>query len=220
MGRAPFEHRRLKGLKMRRPFRSQSLAVAAFAILLPAAAQAQQGSASSNRLMFDPSGLQGSDSRKTMQPPATQTTGQSGATRQTAVPATNTPTTSTTTQPATASKPAARTTTASAPARPAAARKPAPAANSSTSQTATDSTRASERPIPREQPGALGRIDLPGGSVGYESQTSMRPYDLGDGRRVPGTDNIQRNDSSYFGLSLRMPTSSSGSSIFGRHGAD
>jgi hypothetical protein len=38
---------------------------------------------------------------------------------------------------------------------------------------------------------------------------------------VPGYDNIQRNVSSYFGLSLRMPTSSSsGSSMFGRHGVD
>jgi hypothetical protein len=66
----------------------------------------------------------------------------------------------------------------------------------------------------------LGRLDLPGGSLGYDSRTSMQPYNLGDGRRVPGTDNIQRNDSSYFGLSLRMPTSTSGSSIFGKHGAE
>ena len=36
---------------------------------------------------------------------------------------------------------------------------------------------------------------------------------MSDGRRVPGYDNIQRNDSSYFGLSLRMPTDSQSPSV-------
>ncbi len=66
--------------------------------------------------------------------------------------------------------------------------------------------RAVERPIPREQLTPIPRVTIPGGSLGYESQTSLRAYDMSDGRRVPGYDNIQRNDSSYFGLSIRMPT--------------
>jgi hypothetical protein len=45
-----------------------------------------------------------------------------------------------------------------------------------------------------------------------ERETQLKAYDLSDGRRVPGYDNIQRNDASFFGLSLRMPTSSSSSS--------
>jgi hypothetical protein len=78
-------------------------------------------------------------------------------------------------------------------------------AETSNGSTAT-SQRTSERPVPREQPNALGRISVEGATLGYESQTQMKAYDMSDGRRVPGYDNIQRNDSSYFGLSLRMPT--------------
>jgi hypothetical protein len=65
---------------------------------------------------------------------------------------------------------------------------------------------ATERPIPREQLTPIGRLSIPGGSLGYESRTAIGAYDLSDGRRVPGYENIQRNDSSYFGLSIRMPT--------------
>jgi hypothetical protein len=84
-------------------------------------------------------------------------------------------------------------------------------------RTTAGPARSTERPIPREQPTALGRLSIPGGSLGYESETSMKAYDLSDGRRVPGYENIQRNDSSYFGLSVRMPTSGS---LFRSHGAD
>ena len=178
-------------------------------------AQAQQGAVTGNRLMFDPSGLQGSDSR-TGTVPLSPTTGQSTtpkqpeapAVRRTAAPQPPTPPTA---KPVAAPKRA----TASAPARPAAARSAAPE---------TERNRAvsdNARPIPREQPAALGRISIPGGSLGYESETQIKAYDMSDGRRVPGYENIQRNDPSYFGLSLRVPTGSqSAPSLFRSHAVD
>jgi len=197
------------------------LAASAIAILLPIAAHAQTGSDSKSRLMFDPSGLQGSKGgvAKPLTSPS-PTTGQSTTPRQSQAPTvtqTVTPRPAPAARQAATPKPPARAGSP-APARPAATR-PAQA-NNTVERAPAGTARASERPIPREQPTALGRLDLPGGSLGYESQTQMRAYDMGDGRRVPGYDNIQRNDSSYFGLSLRMPTATSGSSIFGRHGAD
>jgi hypothetical protein len=195
------------------------MVASALAILLPIAAHAQTGSDSKSRLMFDPSGLQGSKGGVAKPlTPRSPTTGQSTTPRQTQTPTvtqTVTPRPAPAARQAATPKPPARAASP-APARPAATR---PAQANNTVERAPAGA-ASERPIPREQPTALGRLDLPGGSVGYESRTAMQPYDLGDGRRVPGTDNIQRNDSSYFGLSLRMPTATSGSSIFGRHGAD
>ena len=204
---------------MRRRYRNFVVA-SALSILLPIGAHAQTGSDSKSRLMFDPSGLQGSNSgaAKPLTPPS-PTTGQSTTPRQTQAPTvtqTATPRSAPAARQAATPKPPARAS--SAPARPAATR-PAQA-NNTVERAPAGTARTSERPIPREQPTALGRLDLPGGSLGYESQTQMRAYDMGDGRRVPGYDNIQRNDSSYFGLSLRMPTATSGSSIFGRHGAD
>ncbi len=71
--------------------------------------------------------------------------------------------------------------------------------------TVATQTGSTARPVPREQPN-LGRLSLPQGSLGYEGKTQMQTYDMSDGRRVPGFENIQRNNSSYFGLSLRMPT--------------
>ena len=116
-----------------------------------------------------------------------------------------------------AKQPAAPKTAKSAPAKPNS--KPAAARRlpQTTAGTLAGSARPAERPIPREQPTALGRLSIPGGSLGYESETSMKAYDLSDGRRVPGYENIQRNNSSYFGLSVRMPTSGS---LFRSHGAD
>ncbi len=157
-------------------------------VAAPVMAQAQQGGNSGNRLMFDPNGV--------------QTTGQGGARE--AAPA----------KPSTPAAPAAKK-----PAKPetkpaAAARRPSSATDD---RTAAGSARLNERPIPREQPTALGRLSIPGGTLGYESETSMKAYDLSDGRRVPGYENIQRQDSSYFGLSVRMPTSPS---PFRSHGAE
>jgi hypothetical protein len=194
-------------------------ALAAFSV----AAQAQQSSTSSDRLMFDPTGMQDVRRPQTQvqstqqQPPQQITTGQSAPKPQ---PATAQPVRQTFTPPQ---------QQAAAPAP----RRPAPTLASEPA----DSNRSAERPIPREQT-TLGRVSLPQqGSLGYESRTQMQTYDLSDGRRVPGFDNIQRKDSSYFGLSLRLPTagapSSSGSSSsfgqspsfgssssFDRHGAN
>jgi hypothetical protein len=179
-----------------------------------AAAQAQQGSVTSNRLMFDPTGLQGTESRK-LTPQATTTTGQNTApqpaAKQIATPQLPA-------APAAAPKPAARATI-SAPPRLAPARRPAQAGHT-ISDTPTGSARSADRPTPREQSPALGRLSLPQGSLGFESQTQLKTYDLSDGRRVPGYDNIQRNDSSYFGLSLRMPTGSSSPALLRDHGAN
>lgn len=92
-----------------------------------------------------------------------------------------------------------------------AASKPArPAAGTNQVQPSANAANPSERPIPREQLAPIGRVTVPGGSLGYESRTSINAYDLSDGRRVPGYENIQRNDSSYFGLSVRMPMRSHG----------
>ncbi len=177
------------------------IAVASALAVVSYAAQAQQqGSVSNSRLMFDPSSLGPAGSQpQTMTAPAPRTTGQSAqqqpATRQVIAP-----------QPQAAPpapKPAARAT-AAAPAKPTAARRAAPTERVINDTTAAQ-TRSADRPVPREQQ-TLGRVPLPQGTLGYESRTQMQTYDMSDGRRVPGFDNIQRNDLSYFGLSLRMPT--------------
>jgi hypothetical protein len=172
--------------------------------VLAANAQAQSSAVTRDRLMFDPTELQNPNSRK-LTPQTAPTTGQSVAPRESATPApapavkqsaVPRPPTTPAVKSATAPKPPARATTTT--------RRPAQA-ETGNRDTAV-SQRASERPIPREQPNALGRISVEGATLGYESQTQMKAYDMSDGRRVPGYDNYQRNDSSYFGLSLKMPT--------------
>jgi hypothetical protein len=204
------------------------IAVASALVAVSVAAHAQQGSVSNSRLMFDPNsvGTPGNKPQPLTPPAATTTTGQSAqqqpASRQVIAP-----------QPQAAPpapKPAARAASTGA-VKPAPVRRAAPTERVINDATATQ-TRSADRPVPREQPN-LGRLSLPQGSLGYESKTQMQTYDMSDGRRVPGFDNIQRNDSSYFGLSLRMPTvgapspSSSSSSSwssspssFGSHGAN
>jgi hypothetical protein len=191
-------------------------------LLAGAPALAQQGSRFNDRLMFDPNSFSGArqlDAPKQASP--TATTGQSApppATRQAvAPPAAAQPQPQATPQakPQGKPKPAARTAAAPRRAAPAERR-----IGDATSGVTTNT--AAGRPVPREETN-LGRLAIPQGSLGYESRTQMQTYDMSDGRRVPGYDNIQRNDSSYFGLSLRMPTApSSGSSPFalGNHGAN
>ena len=202
------------------------IAVASALAAVSVVAQAQQGSVSNSRLMFDPNGVGTPGNRpQPLTPPATTTTGQNAqqqpAARQVIAP-----------QPQAAppaAKPAARAA-ATAPAKPAPVRRAAPTERVM-NDTIAAQTGSTARPVPREQPN-LGRLSLPQGSLGYEGKTQMQTYDMSDGRRVPGFENIQRNDSSYFGLSLRMPTvnspspSSSSSSwgsspsSFGNHGAN
>lgn len=183
-------------------------------LLAGAPAYAQQGSRFNDRLMFDPnsfSGARQSDAPQTA-PAATTTTGQSAppAARQTVAPPQHQQQ-----QQASKPKPAARTAATPQP------RRTAPVERRIGDTTATASTRsATDRPVPREEPN-LGRLSIPQGSLGYESRTQMQTYDMSDGRRVPGYDNIQRNDSSYFGLSLRMPTAPTSSPFaLGSHGAN
>jgi hypothetical protein len=185
---------------------------------------AQQSAVTSNRLMFDPTGLQNSNSRKfTSQPasPTTQsaspTTGQNTAPRESAAPArapamrqTSAPQPPPSAKPAAKPRPPARAAER-APAPPASARRPAPAANDA-GRSRNDTARSTDRPVPREQPAPLGRLSIEGATVGLERETQLKAYDMSDGRRVPGYENIQRNDASFFGLSLRMPTSTSSSS--------
>lgn len=211
------------------------------AVLPGAAVHAQQNSMSNSRLMFDPNSV--GETRRPANQPQTATTPAAPATsgqslQQPAVQQAATP------QPQAAPKPAPRAAAAAsanpAPAKPAAA-KPAPARRPVTAErtindtTAANRNQSTARPVPREEVN-LGRVALPQGSLGYENRTQLQTYDLSDGRgRVPGYDNIQRNDSSYFGLSLRMPTlngqtpsssssspswGSSSPSSFGSHGAN
>ena len=199
--------------------RSRVIIAVAFVLFSAAAAQAQQGSVTSNRLMFDPTELRGPESRK-LTPQPTTTTGQSAAPQPpAAAPPAARQVVTPQPQPQAAPKPAPRAT-ASAPPRPAPARRPAQAGNT-IADTPTGSTRTPDRPAPREQSPALGRLSLPQqGSLGLERETKLNAYDLSDGRRVPGYDNIQRNESSYFGLSLRMPTGTSSPAYTRDHGAN
>lgn len=194
------------------------------ASLFTGAAEAQQSS--SSRLMFDPSSVQ--DSRRPAQSlqPAT-TSGQSVA-----QPAARPVQQQVQQQPVQQqTAPAPRAASAPKPAARTAAPRNQAAAPRATGDAADNTvSRSAERPVPREQPN-LGRLSLPQGSLGYEGRTQLNAYDMSDGRRVPGFDNLQRNDSSYFGLSLRMPTingpaasgggsSSPAPSSFGIHGAN
>jgi len=203
------------------------IAVASALTAVSVAAHAQQGSVSNSRLMFDPNsvGTPGNKPQPLTPPAATTTTGQSAqqpASRQVIAPQSQ--------AAPPAPKPAARAASTAA-VKPAPVSRAAPTERVINDATATQ-TRSANRPVPREQPN-LGRLSLPQGSLGYESKTQLQTYDMSDGRRVPGFENIQRNDSSYFGLSLRMPTvgapspSSSSSSSwssspssFGSHGAN
>jgi len=181
--------------------------VAGLLVAVPDMAQAQQNGGSGSRLMFDPNGLQNPGSTTFVAQPSAPTSGQAARDAPPVAPAKKTAKPSVTSDAKPSAKPAA-----------AAARR-VPQANDD--HTVAGSARPTERPIPREQPTALGRVSIPGGTLGYESETSMKAYDLSDGRRVPGYENIQRKDSSYFGLSLRLPTGSqSAPSLFRSHGID
>ncbi len=216
--------------------RSKAMIVSGIVALLLFAAesQAQQDGVNRNRLMFDPAGLQSSRGGATSLQPS-PTVGQSTTSREAttaarptaAVPPPPAPPAARHTaapqqsaapapKPAAANpKPAARTATT--PPRPANTRRPPASENAANGAGAA---RSSDRPIPREQPASLGRVDLPSGSMGFENRTALRDYDMSDGGKVPVFDNIQRNESSYFGLSIRMPTPSSSPSWMREHGAN
>lgn len=207
---------------MRQP-RGWIAAAALLAALVPAATgRAQQAPVNSNRLMFDPNGLQGTENRSfTPQQPASTVGQQAPSTKPSAAPAAKQaapakPPAAPTATPAAAPKPPQRAT-ASPPPRTAAARR-APATETA-SDPAKPGSRAAVNAAPIETP-RLGRVPLTTGTFGFENQTQLKDYNMSDGRKVPGFDNIQRNDSSYFGLSLRMPTGTSSPSLLRDHGAN
>ncbi len=53
-----------------------------------------------------------------------------------------------------------------------------------------------------------GRVPLESGSFGLETNTRLKANTFDDGRRIPGRETNQRNDPSYFGLSLTVPNDS------------
>jgi hypothetical protein len=44
------------------------------------------------------------------------------------------------------------------------------------------------------------------GSFGLETETALKPNQFSDGRPTPGLETVKRQDPSYFGLSLSVPT--------------
>jgi hypothetical protein len=53
----------------------------------------------------------------------------------------------------------------------------------------------------------LGRMQLETGSFGVETESRFKDNKFSDGRTVPGLETDKRAGSSYFGLSLQLPTS-------------
>jgi hypothetical protein len=52
----------------------------------------------------------------------------------------------------------------------------------------------------------LGRIPWQNGTLGVETKSQVNPYELPDGRRIPGTETTTQNKPSYLGLSLSVPS--------------
>ena len=66
--------------------------------------------------------------------------------------------------------------------------------------------RVTEKDPPQVIQPTLGRIPFETGSIGFSTDTKFKTLEMPDGRRTPGFENVQRRDSSYFGLSLSVPT--------------
>ena len=52
----------------------------------------------------------------------------------------------------------------------------------------------------------FGRLQLETGSIGFSGQSQLKDGHFSDGRRVPGLETVKRDQPSYFGLSLSVPT--------------
>jgi len=61
-------------------------------------------------------------------------------------------------------------------------------------------------PTPESPISNLGRLQLDAGSVGIETQSQFKENKFSDGRTVPGLETEKRAGSSFFGLSLQVPT--------------
>jgi hypothetical protein len=55
-------------------------------------------------------------------------------------------------------------------------------------------------------PAQLGRIPWQNGTLGVETKSQVDPYELPDGRRIPGLESSTHNKPSYLGLSLSVPS--------------
>ena len=62
--------------------------------------------------------------------------------------------------------------------------------------------------IPTASNSQFGRLNLDTGTVGLTTQSQLKEGQFSDGRRVPGLEAEKRNPSSYFGLSVSVPTNS------------
>ena len=69
----------------------------------------------------------------------------------------------------------------------------------------TPVTAAAKNPPQVNQP-TLGRIPFETGTIGLTTNKQYNNTMFSDGRITPGFENVQRKDSSYFGLSLSVPT--------------
>ncbi|MBM3528771.1 MAG: hypothetical protein FJX62_11830 [Alphaproteobacteria bacterium] len=65
---------------------------------------------------------------------------------------------------------------------------------------------AQSRPVPRISAQSPTRVPLETGSFGLETKSQFRQNQFSDGRTIPGLEARKRDDPSYFGLSLQVPT--------------
>jgi hypothetical protein len=52
----------------------------------------------------------------------------------------------------------------------------------------------------------LGRIPWQSGTFGFETKSQVNPYELPEGRRIPGLEATAHKEPSYLGLSLSLPS--------------
>ncbi len=71
---------------------------------------------------------------------------------------------------------------------------------------APKTVRSNPAPAPEPVGSQFGRLQLETGSVGFETQTQFKDNKFSDGRTVPGLETQKRDGTSYFGLSLSLPT--------------
>lgn len=62
------------------------------------------------------------------------------------------------------------------------------------------------RDVPQISSPNLGRVPLDTGSFGIETKSQFKQNEFSDGRTIPGLETTKRQEPSYFGLSLQVPT--------------
>ncbi len=61
-------------------------------------------------------------------------------------------------------------------------------------------------PPPLQERAPLGRLQVNQGTFGIETESKFKEGEFSDGRRVPGLETTKREQPSFFGLSLSVPT--------------